>query len=114
MPRDTQRPFNRRAFVALTTAAAGLGLPVTGTAVHLLQEQPATYAHHAWSAAHTVLGLLFVVLGTWHALLNSRALLNYARTWARQTPRPSREAVGAVLVVGIALLVAVGHAAHVR
>ncbi len=102
--------FNLREFVILTATAAGLGLPITGLASHLHQMEPiASFSKHAWMAAHTILGVLFVVSTIWHAILNRRILLNYVRGQAAR-PGIGREAVGAIVLIAVMLFVAVGHA----
>lgn len=104
--------FNLRGFVILTAAVSGLGLPITGLANHLHQmDSILSPARHVWMSAHTLLGVLFMVSIVWHTILNRRILLNYVRGRAAHQV-VGREAVGAVLVVAVMLLVAVGHAFH--
>ncbi len=107
------RRFNTRAFVALTIALSGLGLPVTGIANHVYAFMPMTVARHAWMAAHNILGLLFLGFGAWHVVLNRRALANHAKGLAAKVPSVSREAVVAALVVGAIVFLFVSHAFHV-
>ena len=49
---------------------------------------------------HVLLGSLFVVFCTWHAVLNRRALLKYLRGKAVRPALPSREALAALALVG--------------
>jgi hypothetical protein len=56
-----------------------LGLPVTGVATHVHRRFLQSVEGHAWMWAHNVLGVLFLVFITWHAVLNRRALWNYFR-----------------------------------
>ena len=50
--RDTiKKSFNKRAFVALTAASAGLGLPVTGLANHLFVLQVLSEPRIVWRNA---------------------------------------------------------------
>jgi hypothetical protein len=106
------RLFNLRGFVILTATVAGLGLPITGLANHLHQMDPIiSFSRHAWMAAHTILGVLFMVSIIAHAILNRRVLLNYVRGHAAR-PGIGREAVGAIILVALMLFVAVGHAFH--
>ncbi|MEW6515365.1 MAG: DUF4405 domain-containing protein [candidate division FCPU426 bacterium] len=114
MASHPEQPFNSRAFAALTLALAALGLPVTGYVNHLLAFDPMSGARHAWMAAHNVLGVLFVVFGLWHLVLNWRPLLKHARGIYDRIFALSREAVWAGVVVGLALLVFVGHAFLLR
>ncbi|MBI5545457.1 MAG: 4Fe-4S binding protein [Deltaproteobacteria bacterium] len=110
-----QRPtsFNHRAFTTLMIALTGLGLPATGIANHLLGIAPLTSARHAWMSAHNALGLLFSVFCVVHVVLNRRALWSHLRgNPARGLSGISREAALAVVSVGLALLLLVGHAFH--
>ncbi|MFA6242567.1 MAG: DUF4405 domain-containing protein [Candidatus Hydrogenedentales bacterium] len=109
-----RKPFNKRAFAALTIAVAGIGLPVTGIANHIYQFEPMTLERHAWMSAHNVLGLLFASFALWHAYLNRRALLTYVKGMVARMPLLSREAILAVAVVALALFIFVGHAFHVQ
>lgn len=104
--------FNLRGFVILTATVSGLGLPLTGLANHLHQMDPIfSSSRHAWMSAHTILGVLFTVSTVWHTILNRRMLLNHLRGHA---PRPGigREAVGAIVLVVVMLVLVVGHAFH--
>jgi hypothetical protein len=104
--------FNLRGFVILTATISGLGLPITGLANHLHQMEPImSFSRHAWMAAHTILGVLFMVSTVSHAILNRRLLLNYVRGHAAHTWM-GREALGAIILVAAMLFVAVGHAFH--
>lgn len=107
------RKFNTRAFVALGMVFAGLGLPVTGVVNHLYGLAPMTVTRHAWMSAHNILGLLFVVFAIWHVVLNRRALWSHLRSGAARVPAFSREVALAGSVVGLLLLLFVGHAFHV-
>lgn len=109
MKTATKKPFNRRSFVVLMAAFAGVGLPVSGLANHLLQLDPMTVQRHAWMSAHNSLGLTFVVFSSWHAILNRRALLKYTSSLPRGLAKVRREAAyAAALVVGV-LGLALGH-----
>ncbi len=102
--------FNMRAFVAWAACISGVGLPLSGYANHLLQFHPMTVERHAWMAAHSVLGLIFAACAVWHALLNRRTLLNYARGLSRRVPTMSREALLATGTIIALLSLVVGHA----
>lgn len=106
------RSFRHRAFVAMAMVASGLALPVTGVANHIYGFSPPSVERHAWMAAHNALGLLFVVFSFWHALLNRKALWNHMRNVAAQASMVSREAVLAVSIVAVVLVLFVGHALH--
>ena len=109
--RDTmKKSFNKRAFVALTAASAGLGLPITGLANHMFQMDLIGFRRHAWMVAHTSLGVLFLAFVIWHMILNRRTLLQYVRGFYAHLPGVSREAFWAVGLVAAVLFIAVGHA----
>jgi hypothetical protein len=57
---------------------------------------------------------LFLIFGIWHVVLNRRALWNHIKGVSARVPAMSREALLAGAVVGLALLLFVGHAFHVR
>ncbi len=99
------RAFNTRAFVALTIGLSGLGLPITGLPLHVLESGPPSVARHAWMSGHNALGFLFVIFSVWHIWLNRRPLWSYVRHKAAQAAGASREALLALAVVGFALLV---------
>jgi hypothetical protein len=109
---DSHPPFNTRAFVTLAATGAGLGLPVTGLANHLLATGQMTTQRHAWMAAHNSLGVLFLVLAIWHVFLNRRAFLKYLRKLAAQGTASSREARCAAGLVAIVLFLSIGHVFH--
>jgi len=112
MNNTEKKSFHLRGFIVLTATVSGLGLPITGWANHLHQGEPLiSFSRHAWMAAHTVLGVLFLLSAVSHAILNRRVLINYIRC-RTACGRMSREAVGAVLLVALMMFVAVGHAFH--
>jgi hypothetical protein len=108
------RPFNSRAFVALIAALAGVGLPLTGWANHLLQMEPMTQRRHAWMSAHNGLGVVFVAFTIWHVVLNRAVFLRYVQGLAVRSKRNGREIAWAVAVVAAVLTFAVGHTLHAR
>ena len=112
MRHTIKKSFNKRAFVALTAASAGLGLPITGLANHLVQRGPMDFHRHAWMSAHTSLGVLFLVFVIWHLILNRRALFNYVRGAGSGQPGMSREVFWAMGFVAAVLCIGVGHALH--
>jgi hypothetical protein len=112
MKNPERKFFNWRGFVILTATVTGLGLPITGLANHLHQMDPIlSFSRHAWTSAHTILGVLFMVSTVSHAIFNRRILLNYVPGHAIR-PGIGREAVGAIVLVAVMLFVAVGHAFH--
>jgi hypothetical protein len=104
-----RKSFNGRAFVALTAAISGIGLPLTGLASHLCQAHPITNSYHAWMSAHNSLGILFFVSAIWHAVLNRRALAKYLRAASPRLSGGSRETIYAVALVAVVLSVALAH-----
>ena len=104
-----RNPFNGRAFVALTAAISGIGLPVTGLGNHLCQAHPITHPYHAWMSAHNSLGILFFISAIWHAVLNRRVLAKYLRVASPRLSRGSREAIYAAGLVAVVLFVALAH-----
>lgn len=107
-----KKSFNLRAFVAVAAAFAGLGLPFTGYANHLLQMDFITQRRHAWMSAHNSLGLVFVVFALWHVILNRRAFINHFRGVASHWHNMSREVLWAAGLVTFVVVVAVGHTFH--
>ncbi len=110
---ETRQPFNVRAFVSVGLVCAGLGLPWTGLANHMLQQEPMTVARHAWMSAHNSLGLLFAIFAVWHAVLNQRALLTYIHGPVLRLAARRREALYGLAIVALPTAVAIGHAFHV-
>jgi hypothetical protein len=110
MDTENNKPFNARAFVALISAIAGAGLPFTGLAIHLLQNDPVTLQRHIWTATHSILGIIFTVFAIWHVILNRRVLLKHAKGFTSQAPAISREAILAITLIGFLIFLAVGHA----
>ena len=104
-----RKPFNGRAFVALTAAISGIGLPVTGLGNHLCQGHPITHSYHAWMSAHNSLGILFFVSAIWHAVLNRQVLVKHLRGVGPRVPGSSREAIYAVALVAVVLFAAFAH-----
>ncbi len=104
----TKQGFNTRAFLALASALSGILLPVTGLAAHAAERS----AHPTWAAVHTLLGALFVVCATWHAVLNRRAIANYLTGRSRGSRIIAPEPVCAVVLVLAVVLLAAGHRGH--
>jgi len=114
MTSNEKRPLDARAVVSVAAALAALGLPFTGYANHILQTAPMTAGRHAWMAAHFGLGLLFMIFGAWHAVLNRRALVRHIGRIAHQVPCVRREALVAAVVVAAGMFLFVGHALVAR
>ncbi len=94
MKPNHKRSFNTRAFVALTTALTGLGLPVTGYIHHLHRmDLMAAPAHVWWMTPHSILGVFFSVFVIWHAILNGVTLSRHTKTVAQGFPYIRREAI---------------------
>ena len=101
--------FNLRGFLVLTATLSGFGLPITGLFNHLYQTEPLiSVTRHAWMAAHWILGLIFTIATVSHAFLNRRVLFKYIRGTVSHLGI-GRETVGAVTLLIIMLIFAVGH-----
>ncbi len=112
MDTNTQKSFNKRAFVSVALLASGLLLPLSGIMNHELQFDGLTTARHAWMSVHNMAATLFCLSAVAHVALNWRALAYYTRKAAGVLL--SKEALTAVvLVIGIVGLF-VSHAFHVR
>lgn len=112
MKNSERKCFNLRGFLTLTATIAGLGLPITGLATHMVQMDPiVSFSRHAWMSVHTILGVLFMASTVAHAILNRRILLIYLRGHAARL-EITREAVSAFVLVAATLFVVVGHALH--
>ena len=110
--RTHEHQWNQRRFVSVGVLFSGLALPITGLGDHLARHSPESSGPHAgigWVLAHVAIGALFVVFGTWHALLNRRSLLKYLRSRVRRPALPSREALSALALVGGVLALTVGR-----
>jgi Domain of unknown function (DUF4405) len=106
--------LNKRAFVALVIAIAGIGLVPTGIANHVLQLAPIAGRRHAWMAAHFGLGVLFTIFTAWHIVLNRAAFFRYLQGIAARSSASRREIVWAVAVVASVIAVTAGHTLHAR
>jgi len=76
------RRWNQRASAVVGAALSGLAVPVIGLLDHA--------AGREWAIAHTTLGVLCLAFCIWHAVLNRRPLLRYARRasagrWTQRT-----------------------------
>ena len=109
MQNRERNPLNGRAFVALTAAISGIGLPVTGLGNHLCQAHPITHSYHAWMTAHNGLGIVFFVFAIWHVVLNRRVLVKHLRGVSLRVPGGDREAIYAVALVAVVLFAALAH-----
>lgn len=108
----TGKRLNARAFTVMMMVFSGLGLPLTGVVNHAYGFAPLSVERHAWMSAHNALGVLFALFSIWHIVLNRRAVWNHVRSTVSRIPAMSREAMVAVAVVVITLLLFVGHAFH--
>lgn len=100
--------WNQRAFVTTGALLSGLALPLSGLADHAAGG-PGGFVV-GWSVVHTSLGAIFAGFCVWHAALNRRALLRHLRADALTRPRPSREVLVALVLVGGVLAFTVAHA----
>jgi heme exporter protein D len=101
--------WDQRRFVSLGVLFAGLALPISGLGDHFARHSSGPHADFGWVVAHAATGSLFVVLATWHAVLNRRALLKYLRSRTARPALPSLEALAALALVGGTLALTVGR-----
>ena len=78
----------------------------------MLHSSPLNGSLHFWNPAHELLGILFTVSAIVHIVLNRKALVSHIRGRAGWIAGLSRETFWAVALVGIMLLLAVGHTLH--
>lgn len=105
MTTPSRRGWDQRRFVSLGVLFCGLVLPFTGLGNHLARHPSGPHANAVWVGAHVAMGSLFVVLATWHVVLNRRALLKYVRGKQVTPALLSREALASMaLVAGVLVL----------
>lgn len=92
--------WDQRRFISLGILFSGLALPLSGLGNHLARHTSGPQADISWVAVHVTLGGLFVILATWHGVLNRRAVLRYLRSHASRAALPSQEAIAALALVG--------------
>jgi hypothetical protein len=110
--RNSRKPFNKRAFIAVAMTMSLLILPVSGYMNHQLQFESLTVERHCWMAVHNMAGTLFVIFSIIHFFLNQRALQQYI---VRQKDYLfSKEFLAAVLIIGGFIVLFASHAFHVR
>ncbi len=74
---ETNKKFNKRAFVTFGMLASGIALPVSGLMNHYLAFDFLTQSRHFWMSVHNILGLLFTIFSVSHIFFNWRAVKNY-------------------------------------
>lgn len=109
---ETQKKFNKRAFVSVGIFISGIGLPFSGLMNHSLGFDPLTVERHFWMTVHNVLGFFFTFFAVWHVMLNWKALLNHMKKVSGILV--SREAVYAISIVLFFLTIMIFHSLHVR
>ncbi len=116
MNEQSQNRLSPRALVTLMMAFSLVGLPIFGTALHFLSQDPlystgSLYAlRHGIMAAHNILGVIFVLSAVYHLVFNRRALLRYAQAKMAEYTVFSKELATAAAVVTILVLLTFGHA----
>jgi hypothetical protein len=108
MSNSRQSRWEQRRFISFGVLFSGLALPVTGIGNHLARHSSGPHADVAWVAAHVAIGALFVVLATWHVVLNRHALLRYLRSRMSWPALPIPEAAAALALVALVLALALG------
>jgi predicted membrane channel-forming protein YqfA (hemolysin III family) len=71
---NTKKTVNKRRVVALILLATLIMLPISGVYVHLTH---VTETSHKWLHVHVLLGVVFMVVGIYHAVSNWRTLKHY-------------------------------------
>lgn len=74
---NSNKKFNRRAFIAFGMLASGIALPVSGLMNHFLGFDLLTQSRHFWMSVHNILGILFTIFSISHIILNRHAIKNY-------------------------------------
>ena len=109
---ETEKKFNKRAFVSVGMFLSGIGLPFSGIMNHYLGFDELTVARHAWMSVHNVLGLFFVIFSIMHVSMNWKPLTNAIKK--HSSLFLSKEALcAAILILGFTVLFVI-HAFHVR
>ena len=94
---NSNKKFNKRAFVTFGMIASGIALPVSGLMNHYLAFDLLTLSRHFWMSVHNILGILFTIFSISHIILNWHAIKNYLTKLKRIFI--STEALAAVSIV---------------
>lgn len=94
---ESNKKFNKRAFITFGMLASGMALPVSGLMNHYLAFDLLTISRHFWMSVHNILGLLFAMFSIGHIILNRHAVKNYLTKLKKVFI--SKEALAAVSIV---------------
>ncbi len=99
--------FNSRMFTAIGMAIAMCGLPVSGIMNHDLGFAPLSQERHMWMTIHNLLGIFFLFFGTWHILINRKALTFHLKRML--SAATCREGIMAAAIVTFVLAIGILH-----
>ena len=99
-----------RKIVSLTTAFSFLLLIVSSVMLYIVPEGRIAYwaewsvvfSKSQWGNLHITGGVLFIIFGLWHAILNFRAVINYCKAFSaakKSSPVPLFASLGICLAV---------------
>ncbi len=107
---ETNKKFNKRAFISVGLIVSAIGLPFSGLMNHYMGFEPLTTARHFWMSVHDVSGILFTIFAITHIIFNWRSIKNYLSNFKKAVI--SKEALAAIsLVIFVTALIA-SHAFH--
>ena len=109
---ETNKKFNKRAFISVGLLISGIGLPFSGLMNHFTGFDPLTTARHFWMSVHDISGILFAIFAASHIILNSRSIKNYVVNLKGIII--SREAFAAISIVIIITALVTSHVFHAR
>ncbi|KAA6318582.1 hypothetical protein EZS27_031428 [termite gut metagenome] len=72
-----QKSSNKRAIISIALLIIFILLPVSGIMLAKTKDNPDAFACQFWDALHGILGVLFVIFGTFHIVSNWKALKHY-------------------------------------
>ena len=96
--------INQRAFVSIMLGLTGIWLLISALLLHASSEHRIGICRHICFHLHVFPGILFLMLLTWHIVLNRRPLFKYIKSGASASRSISREA-GLAVAVSAALFI---------
>ncbi len=109
---ESERKFNKRAFLSVGMFISFIGLPVSGYMNHVFGLSGMSVEKHLWMSVHNVLAVFFCFFSIWHIKLNWKPLKNAAKKMTDIIM--SREAFYATALVAIFLTLFILHAVHLN
>ncbi len=94
---NSNKKFNKRAFITFGMIASGIALPVSGLMNHYLAFDHLTISRHFWMSVHNILGILFTIFSISHIILNWHVIKNYLFRLKKAVV--STEALAAISIV---------------